>query len=179
MTDQATERTHIDAPLSACWDVVTDFEHYADWAADIKAVNVIERDAEWAADIKAVSVVDRDDERRGTRVTFRAGAFGRSTSYTLVYDYADAPHRLSWVQSAGDITSRLDGDYRFVEADGGTDVTYNLMVELKVPLPGFVKQRAATRIISTALRELKQRVEGAEGGDEGDPDGPEGRSLHR
>ena len=149
MTDQATERTHIDAPLSACWDVVTDFEHYAEWAADIKAVNVI----------------DRDDEGRGTRVTYRAGAFGRSTSYTLDYDYADAPNRLSWVQSAGDITSRLDGDYQFVESDGGTDVTYNLMVELKVPLPGFVKQRAAARIISTALRELKARVEG--------------RSLHR
>ena len=149
MTDQATERTHIDAPLSACWDVVTDFDNYAEWAADIKAVNVVERDG----------------EGRGTRVTFRAGAFGRSTSYTLDYDYADAPRRLSWVQSAGDITSRLDGDYQFVESDGGTDVTYNLMVELKVPLPGFVKQRAAARIIGTALRELKARVEG--------------RSLHR
>lgn len=149
MTDQATERTHIDAPVSACWDVVTDFDHYADWAADIKSVNVVERDG----------------EGRGVRVTFRAGAFGRSTSYTLAYDYSDAPHRLSWVQSAGDITSRLDGDYQFVDSDGGTDVTYNLMVELKVPLPGFVKQRAAGRIISTALRELKARVEG--------------RSLHR
>ena len=150
MTDQATERTHIDAPVSACWDVVTDFEHYADWAADIKDVKV-----------------ERDDAGQATRVTYRAGAFGRSTSYTLAYDYSEAPHRLSWVQVAGDITSRLDGDYQFAEADGGTDVTYNLMVDLKVPLPGFVKQRAAARIISTALRELKARVES------------KGRPLHR
>jgi carbon monoxide dehydrogenase subunit G len=149
MTDQATEHTRIAAPLAECWAVVTDFDRYAEWAADIKSVNVLER----------------DDEGRGTRVTFRAGAFGRSTSYTLAYDYSDAPHRLSWVQAAGDITSRLDGDYQFVEDDGETAVTYNLMVELKVPLPGFVKQRAAARIIGTALRELKARVEG--------------RSLHR
>jgi uncharacterized membrane protein len=143
MTDHATEHTHIDAPLRECWAVVTDFDRYAEWAADIKSVTVLES----------------DNQGRGARVTFRAGAFGRSTSYTLAYDYSDAPNRLAWVQSAGDITSRLDGDYIFTEADGGTDVTYNLLVELKVPLPGFVKQRAAARIIGTALRELKSRVE--------------------
>ena len=144
MTDHATERMVIDAPVAECWAVVTDFDRYAEWANDIKAVTVLER----------------DDQGRGTRVTFRAGAFGRSTSYTLAYDYTDAPHTLAWVQAAGDITSRLDGDYRFAENDDGTtDVTYNLLVELKVPLPGFVKQRAAARIIGTALRELKARVE--------------------
>jgi uncharacterized membrane protein len=153
VTDYATERTHIAAPLADCWAVVTDFDHYAEWANDIKSVNVL----------------DRDEDGRGTRVTFRAGAFGRSTSYTLSYDYSDAPHLLQWVQAAGDITSRLDGNYEFVERDGGTDVTYNLIVELKVPLPGFVKQRAAARIIGTALRELKARVEGAVGVDGGEP----------
>ena len=29
-------------------------------------------------------------------MTFRAAAFGRSTSYTLAYDYAEAPHVLAW-----------------------------------------------------------------------------------
>jgi uncharacterized membrane protein len=144
MTEQATEHTYIDAPVEECWAVVTDFDNYAGWANDIKSVTVLERDS----------------QGRGTRVTYRAGAFGRSTSYTLAYDYSDAPHRLAWIQAAGDVTSRLDGDYRFVESDeGGTDVTYNLLVELKVPLPGFVKQRAAARIIGTALRELKTHVE--------------------
>ena len=144
MTDHvASERTFIAAPLAEVWAVVADLEHYA----------------EWATDIKAVSVVDRDEQGRGKRVTFRVGGFGRSTSYTLDYDYEGAPHRLAWVQSAGEITAKLDGDYRFAESDGGTEVTYNLLVELKVPLPSFVKQRAAARIIGTALRELKARVE--------------------
>ena len=154
MTDQATEHTHIAAPLSECWAVLTDYERYGEWANDIKSVTVLESDS----------------EGRGSRVTFRAGAFGRSTSYTLSYDYSDAPRRLAWVQAAGDITSRLDGDYVLRETDdGGTDVTYNLLVELKVPLPGFVKQRAAARIIGTALRELKARVEGGAGGAGADP----------
>ena len=67
--------------------------------------------------------------------SFRAGAFGRSTSYTLVYDYSQAPTELRWVQRDGDLTSRLDGIYRFAAApEGGTEVTYQLAVELRVPL---------------------------------------------
>jgi len=67
---------------------------------------------------------------------------------------------LAWVQTEGDITSKLDGRYVFAATpDGGTEVTYHLEVELKVPLPGFIKMRAQSRIMSIALRDLKARVE--------------------
>jgi ribosome-associated toxin RatA of RatAB toxin-antitoxin module len=115
---------------------------------------------QWAADIKEVTVHDRDDQGRPQLVTFRAAAFGRSTSYTLAYDYSAAPNVLSWVQTRGDITSKLDGSYIFEPAaGGGTEVTYHLEVEMKVPLPGFIKMRAQSRIMSIALRDLKVRVE--------------------
>jgi hypothetical protein len=38
-------------------------------------------------------------------------------------------------------------------------VTYHLEVDLIVPIPGFVKRRAEGKIMGTALRELKKRVE--------------------
>jgi len=41
----------------------------------------------------------------------------------------------------------------------GTRLTYDLEVELLVPIPSFVKSRAAFRIQSQALRELKAQVE--------------------
>jgi ribosome-associated toxin RatA of RatAB toxin-antitoxin module len=117
---------------------------------------------QWAADIKEVTVHDRDEEGRPQLVTFRAAAFGRSTSYTLAYDYSQAPTVLSWVQTRGDITSKLDGQYVFEpSSSGGTEVTYHLEVEMKVPLPGFIKMRAQSRIMSIALRDLKARVESA------------------
>ena len=69
---------------------------------------------------------------------------------------------LAWVQTEGDITSKLDGCYVFeATPDGGTEVTYHLEVEMKVPLPGFIKMRAQSRIMSIALRDLKARVESA------------------
>ena len=103
---------------------------------------------------------ERDAEGRPVQVTFRAAAFGRSTSYTLRYDYSDAPTRLSWEQVRGDVTRRLDGSYDIYPSDDGSaDITYHLVVDLKVPLPVFVKRRAEGRITYTALKELKARVE--------------------
>ena len=146
MAEQATEHTTVAAPPERCYAVVTDIERYP----------------RWAADIKEVTVDRRDDAGRPLVCTFRAAAFGRSTSYTLEYDYSDAPHRLAWRLTHGDITTKLDGCYIFEPAVGGsTDVTYHLEVELRVPIPGFIKMRAASRIMSTALRELKAQVESA------------------
>jgi ribosome-associated toxin RatA of RatAB toxin-antitoxin module len=144
VAEVATERMFVTAPAERCFAVSSDIDAYP----------------QWAADIKEVTVHDRDDQGRPQLVTFRAAAFGRSTSYTLSYDYSAAPNVLSWVQTRGDITSKLDGRYVFEPtADGGTEVTYHLEVEMKVPLPGFIKMRAQSRIMSIALRDLKVRVE--------------------
>lgn len=144
MAEQATERMIVAATPERCFAVSSDIDAYP----------------QWAADIKDVTVHDRDDDGRPQLVTFRAAAFGRSTSYTLAYDYSGAPGVLAWVQTKGDITAKLDGRYVFESAaGGGTEVTYHLEVEMKVPLPGFIKMRAQSRIMSIALRDLKARVE--------------------
>ena len=147
MGEHATQQIVINAPPQACFDVAVAFERYPEWAADVKEVVVSERDA----------------SGRPSVVRYRAAAFGRSTGYTLRYDYDDAPQRLSWVEVEGDITDKLDGVYEFAPADGGeaTEVTYHLEAEVRIPLPSFVKRRAAVMITHTALRELKARVEGS------------------
>ena len=107
-----------------------------------------------------MAIEESDDQGRPLLVTFRTAAFGRSTSYTLAYDFSEAPHILSWRLTKGDIMSKLEGSYAFASDGGaGTEVTYHLEVELRVPIPGFIKMRAQSRIMSTALRELKARVE--------------------
>lgn len=146
MEDKVSERTMIRATPETLFAILTDFEDYPAWSADIKAVQVLER----------------DEEGRGTRVQFRAAAFGRSTSLVLVYDFSEAPRELSWVQESGDLTRCYDGSYTFeASSDQGdmTEVLYQLTVELRVPLPGFVKRRAEGRMIRV-LRELKAKAEG-------------------
>lgn len=142
MSDRAAQTTLINAPLDKCYGIALDFERYP----------------EWARDVKEATVRARDDQGRATRVEFRASALGRSTRYTLEYDYSDAPNRLSWHLVDGDIMRSIDGAYSFVEVDGGTQVFYEIEIELVIPLPGFVKRRAEQRILDT-VRELKTRAE--------------------
>jgi len=136
----------VGASPARTWDVLTNFPEYPVWAHDLKAV----------------SVHEEDDEGRGVLVASRAAAMGRSTSYTLRYDYTDAPRVLAWQLEESDVTRKLDGSYELVPVDGdpdSTNVIYKLTVDLVVPLPGFVKRRAEGRIIHTALRELRDFLE--------------------
>ncbi|MCB0978295.1 MAG: SRPBCC family protein [Acidimicrobiales bacterium] len=143
MTDRVTEQTTIDAPPEVVREVLLDFAAYP----------------QWAKDLKAAEVVDPGSDGSNPDVRFRAAAMGRSTSYTLRYDLTD-PSRVAWVLIDGDVTRKLDGHYELsASADGGTDVTYVLEAELKMPLPNFVKSRAQGRIMHAALVDLKNRAE--------------------
>jgi hypothetical protein len=146
MAEQATQTMEIAASPERILEVLLDFDAYPTWARDLKGV----------------SVEARDERGRANEVTFRAAAMGRSTSYTLHYHYDDQPHRMSWELVRGDIMRDILGSYLLEPVPGETgrtNVTYDLRVDLVVPLPGFVKRRAEARIINTALRQLRQRLE--------------------
>jgi ribosome-associated toxin RatA of RatAB toxin-antitoxin module len=133
----------VSAPPEIVYAVVTDFLDYAHWVSDLKEITILESDS----------------AGRPLEVEFRAAAYGRSTTYALRYDYSRAPEQLNWSQTRGDITESLEGQYRFEPVGAGTKVTYDLEVELLVPIPAFVKSRAAHRIQTQALRELKAQAE--------------------
>jgi uncharacterized membrane protein len=144
MADAVTEHMTIHASKEACLDVLLDFEHYPEWARDLKEVEVLKR----------------DEKGRGTLVRYRAAGMGYSTSYSLGYDYDD--DRVTWKLVDGDLVRQLDGCYLFTPAEGdedGVEVEYRLTADLKMPLPGFVKRRTQLKIMHTAIRELKTRVE--------------------
>ena len=144
MAEHATEHMNVAADPQRCIEVALDFEQYPSWAPDIKEA----------------AVTARDDRGRGTTVSFRAAAMGRSASYVLAYTYSDDNRLISWTLLEGDIMRALDGSYSFANGpDDSTDITYHLTVELVVPIPGFVRRRAEGKIMGTALRELKLRAE--------------------
>jgi ribosome-associated toxin RatA of RatAB toxin-antitoxin module len=148
VVQRATQSIVVAAAPFAVYSVVVDFDRYVEWVADLKSIDVLERDA----------------DGRALEVAFRAAAFGRSTKYALRYDYSNAPESLAWHQTSGDVTGTLNGCYLFAPAGehgDETTVTYDLEVALAVPVPQFIQARAANRIQRSALRELKNRVEGS------------------
>ncbi len=143
MSQRATESITVNAPPATLYAVATDFESYPLWVADLKSVTILAR----------------DEQGRASDVEFRAAAFGRSSTYSLRYDYESAPDTLSWSQIKSDLTTKLEGSYTFTAQGDATHALYDLEVDLMVPIPGFIKSRAAQRIQSQALRELKARAE--------------------
>lgn len=146
MSDHASERAHIEAPPELCYSAVLDVERYPEWVRDIKEARILL----W------------DDEGRAGDVQFRAAAIGRSTSYTLRYSYGSNPLRVSWNLIEGDIVSRMVGRYEFENVPHNpqlTEVYYDLDVDLKVNLPGFLRRRVEVKIVHAAIDDLRFRIE--------------------
>jgi hypothetical protein len=75
-----------------------------------------------------------------------------------------------WTLVKSGLLRTLDGAYILTPQAGGarTEVTYQLTVDVKIPMLGMIKRKAEKVIIDRALAGLKKRVEsgpaqGAEG----------------
>ena len=95
MAETASETISIAAPPDRVWAIAADVERYPDWVRDVKDV----------------VVRSRDEQQRPSEVEFRASALGRSTHYTLAYDYSQAPEVLAWKMVKGDIQRSIEGAY--------------------------------------------------------------------
>lgn len=148
MFERTSRSIIIDGPPDRCLAVITDYEKYPEWVADVKSVEVLRH----------------DDSGRAGLVRYRVAAMGRSASATLEYFYGSNPLRVSWRLVEGEPVRRYDGRY-VLEAVGDPDdaqqtkVTYDLEVDLAVPLPSFVRRRSEVRVVRAALDDLRQRIE--------------------
>lgn len=145
MGERVSDDVTIRATADEVMDVVLDLEAYP----------------EWAEGMKQVQVTERDDQGRPVLARFVVDARVAEVDYVLRYDHSGDD--LTWVLEQGEVLRQLDGRYHLVEHDGVTDVAYSLEVDITLPVPGFLKKRAAKTILDTSLRGLKDRVEGRSG----------------
>ncbi|HYZ94061.1 MAG TPA: SRPBCC family protein [Actinomycetota bacterium] len=142
MTETVASDIDVDAGTDQVLGVLCDFESYPQWARSVKEARILER----------------DDDGRAATVEFRVSP-GPLPEVRYVLRYSYSPHGISWDYVEGDL-KEVRGSYALEESDGRTHVTYNLAIDPgRLPLPGFVKARAAREITRVALKELKRRVE--------------------
>lgn len=142
MARAESQSIRIDAAPEDIYAVIIDMESYP----------------EWADGVKKVEVLDTDEQGRPLRVRFEVDARVMDVSYVLAYQH-DEPNRLSWELVEGEQIETLDGTYDLRGDGSSTEVTYSLEVDVDLPLPGFMKKRAARVIMDTGLKGLKRRVE--------------------
>lgn len=142
MADESTQSISIDASPAAVMAVIADFGAYPQWAASVKSCEV--------------TVPGPDG--RAAQVAFKIDAGGIRDEYELAYDW-QGDQRVSWTLVKGQMQKAQRGSYILQPNGSGTDVTYNLSVDLAIPMLGMLKRKAEKMIMDTALKELKKRVE--------------------
>jgi uncharacterized membrane protein len=142
MADSVSYNIDVEGTAEEIFDVATDFESYP----------------EWNANIKRVEIKETDGEGRATQVWYQVDAKVKTITYTLEYDYSDAPGSFSWQLLDGDVKA-LSGSYEFDEFDDVTEVRYQTRIDPGFPIPGFLKRQGEKQIVKGALSDLKKRVE--------------------
>ena len=143
MADQTESSITVTATPQQVMAVIADFEAYPQWTGAVKEAKVLSTGA--------------DGRAHDVRFVLDAGAI--KDSYTLDYEW-DGAHRVSWTLVEAEMLKAMTGSYRLdANTDGTTRVTYQLAVDVKIPMLGMIKRKAEKVIIDTALKELKKRVE--------------------
>jgi len=134
----------IDASADQIMDVIADFDAYPTWATGVKTADV----------------VDGSAGGRAKQVHFVLDAAPIRDEYDLGYTW-DGSRAVSWsLAKPGKMLTSMDGTYVLEPVgDTQTRVTYQLAVDVSVPLLGMLKRKAEKVIIDTALKGLKRQVE--------------------
>lgn len=135
----------VQASASEVMAVIADFPAYPQWATGMKSTEVLEEFP--------------DGRARRVRMTLDSPPI-RDT-FSLEYTWS-GDHRVQWQldDRTDTMLTAMDGSYLLEQiAADQTRVTYQLSVDVSLPLLGMLKRKAEKVIVDTALKGLKKRVE--------------------
>lgn len=124
------------------------------------ALFAVEGYSTWMSSIKKSEVTERDDQGRPTKATLSIDAGVMKDRPTLDYDWSAAPAELSFSLDEADLMTAMNGKYILKALDEDTtQVTYQLGVEISMPVPRMMIAKTEQNTIDTALAELKAHLE--------------------
>ncbi len=143
MADSTAQTIYIDADPKTVMNVIADIGSYPQWVSEYTEAEVLEADAEGYP--KTARLVLEATVLKDTMV--------------LSYDWPPDHKSVRWSLVSSSLLRSLNGAYRLSPKGSGTDVTYELSVDLLLPMIGLLKRKAERRLTDTALKDLKKRVE--------------------
>ncbi|GAB3672906.1 SRPBCC family protein [Actinocorallia lasiicapitis] len=144
MADRTSSSITIAADKKAIMSVIADYPAYPTWADGIKSAEITKT---------------YDDGRpEVVRMTLSSGPISDTYSVRCQWSGDD---ELRWdLAESGTVVTGMHGSYVLADRpSGGTEVTYELAVDVKIPMIGMFKRKAEKIIIDAALKGLKRHVE--------------------
>jgi len=130
----------MNAEQSLVYSVISDFSHYKDWSGD---------------GISKITI--RNTDGRRTEVDYKAGAFGYTFDFALVFHVeSESVVRFELLESA--MVRRMEGAYALTAVEGGkVDVDFELVAEIN-RVPMFIQRSIANLVLAIAVGELGKYV---------------------
>ncbi|TGB16303.1 SRPBCC family protein [Streptomyces sp. MZ04] len=142
MAEHTSSSITIEAAPAEVMGVIADFARYPDWTGEVKKAEVL----------------TTDDQGRAKEVRLVMDAGAIKDDQTLGYTWT-GESEVSWTLVKSQMLRSLDGAYILKPSGEATEVTYQLTVDVKIPMLGMIKRKAEKVIIDRALAGLKKRVE--------------------
>lgn len=149
MAESVSESVKINASPEQVMAVIANLEDYPSWSDGFTGVEI----------------VSTHDDGGPRDVAFTIATPIGKDSYEISYVWV-GNDSVSWTLNADEtgkpkssMMKKLVGSYTLVPDGDGTKVTYELEIDPKIPMMGFMKKKAAATIVDQALNGLKKRVE--------------------
>ena len=144
MSDYSSGTVEIEAPLAEVTAKLFNIDEYP----------------QWLSSMKKVVVKDRDDQGRALKADVAVDAGVMKDRATVDFDWSAAPAEVAFTLDEADMMTAMNGKYivKALDADT-TSVTYELGVELSMPVPRMMIAKTEKSTIDAALAELKAQFE--------------------
>jgi hypothetical protein len=141
-TDRASQTIEIAAPLDRVLSTIRDVETQPQWVKEVLTAELLEEFEDGTpatAHFTATTPVGRDD-------------------YTLAYEHS--PDGMSWSLVTGRLQTGQDATYALHRlGKAQTQVTFELQISHHLPLPGFIRRKVITDLVSSTVTGLKGYLE--------------------
>ncbi len=142
MAVTGNREVEIEAEPSAIIDVLADVEGLPSWSPVHKKVEV----------------VDRTDDGKPHHVKMDVSILGINDHQIVEYTWSE--NKVEWDLVEGSQQKSQHGEYRFTPNDKGTHVEFELTIDPKVPVPGFLVKKGTKTVLEAATEGLRQQVVG-------------------
>lgn len=141
-TDTARRTVEVDAPVDRVRELLRD----------------VEAQPRWIREIRTATVLEKNDDGTPAVARLTATTPVGSDEYTLAYTHGE--EAMTWSLVKGRLQTGQDGRFTWQHlAPGRTLVAYELTISHHLPLPGFVRRRVISDLVSGTLRGLKEDLE--------------------
>ena len=141
MAVSAKTEFDIAAPLSVVMEVLMDIESLP----------------EWSGPHKAAQIVSTHDDGTPDEVSMTVNAAGINDDQSVNYSWTDTT--CEWTLIKSTTLSEQQGKYTLTDNGDSTQVEFELLVDLKIKLPGLIVKRGQKVAVDTARKGLTAEAE--------------------